>query len=66
LDTEEEKHPEKRFKAAYEAYCAKRDVEIRVEYPKLKRTQRLQMMHKEVITSETSSKNHPRTLSTEK
>lgn len=48
LDIDEEKHPEKRFKAAYEAYCAKRDIEIRVEYPKLKRTQRLQMMYKEV------------------
>lgn len=24
LDVSEEKHPEKRFKAAFEAYCAKR------------------------------------------
>lgn len=48
LNTEEEKHPEKRFKAAFEAYCSKREPALKVEFPKLKRSQRLNMMHKEV------------------
>lgn len=47
LNTEEEKHPEKRFKAAFEAYCSKREPALKVEFPKLKRSQRLNMMHKE-------------------
>ena len=48
LDASEEKHPEKRFKAAFQAFCAKRQISLRVEYPKLKRSQRQQLMRREV------------------
>ena len=49
LDISEEKHPEKRYKAAFEAYTAKRETELKFEFPKLKRSQRQQMMRKEVL-----------------
>jgi hypothetical protein len=62
LGVEEEKHPEKRFKATFEAFSEKREPMIKIEYPKLKRSQRMQMLRKEVILDLFfSSKNIPTT-----
>lgn len=45
----EDKHPEKRMKAAWMAYCDERMPSLKTENPNLKRSQYLQMVSKEVV-----------------
>ncbi len=49
-----DQHPEKRMKAAWRSFMDKRMEELKKEYPKMKRSQYIQMMSKEVIIDLTS------------
>lgn len=47
-----DRHPERRFKAAYAAFEARRLPEIEVEHPGLRKNQRIEIVRKEFDKSE--------------
>jgi hypothetical protein len=47
-----DRHPERRFKAAYAAYEARRMPEMEEEHPGLRRQQRIELIRKEFEKSE--------------
>lgn len=51
-DLKLDRHPERRFKAAYKAYEERRLPEIEVEYPGLRKNQRVEIVKKEFEKSE--------------
>lgn len=59
-DDKEQKHPERKFKQIYRKYVDDQMPILKKEYPRLKRSQLLQMIYKDFQKSELNPFNNPK------